>query len=88
MFYDKVKFIPRMQDLFHIQKVINGYISYLLLHKAVTPKIQHAKAMSIYYLTVSVGEESQGYLIRFLSTRSLVRLQLKAQSGWESHLKP
>ena len=51
MFYDKVKFIPRMQDLFHIQKVINGYISYLLLHKAVTPKIQHAKAMSIYYLT-------------------------------------
>ena len=58
MFHDEVRFIPRMQDLFYLQKVINVYISYLLLHKEITPKMQHTKAKNIYYLTVSVGEES------------------------------
>lgn len=46
-----------MQDLFHIQKVVDVYISYLLLHKEIIPQIQHPKAMNIYSLTVSVGKE-------------------------------
>lgn len=49
----------QVQDLFHVKKLTNVLISYLLPYKEIIFKIWHPKAINIYCLTVSVGKKSK-----------------------------
>ena len=77
------RFIARMQDVSHSKgnQYIYIDISYLLLHKEITSKTQHTKAMNIFYLTISLGEESCRYLTGFSGTGSLMTLMSRGKSG-------
>lgn len=78
----------QVQDLFHMRKVTNVLISYLLPYKEIIFKIWHPKAINIYYLTISVGKKSKWYLTGFSGTGSVMRLPSVSWGGdliWRLH---